>query len=158
MWDNFHATPPLFVSSADLKTNSIDNNRFMDMNPISSRTNIVDYRRQISYIPDNIIKTNPSGLTEISRSNTISYELPPTLPSSNPYLSRLDPAGDDSRNIIRELKSAVVEDNRDRMLDSSRLMIERQFSSSRYLPKKIVDSASEMMAYELLRPKVSSSD
>ena len=150
LWDNFHATPPLFVSSSDLKTNSIDNTRYMDMNPICSRTNVVDYRRQISYMPDNIVKTNPSGLTEISN---ISYELPPALPSKNPYLSRLDPAGDDSRNIIRELKSAVVEDNRDRLIDSSRLLIERQFSSSRYLPKKSIESASEMIAYELLRTK-----
>jgi hypothetical protein len=152
MWDNFHATPPLFVGSDVLKHTSVDNPRFNDMNPISSRTNVVDYRRQISYMPDKPIKVDASGLTEPSK---ISYELPPSLPSANPYLSRLDPAGDDSRNIIRELKSAVIEDNRDRMLDSSRLIIKRQFSSSRYLPKKSIESASEMMAYELLRPKFS---
>ena len=150
LWDNFHSTPPLFVSSDVLKHTSIDNPRFNDMNPISSRTNVIDYRRQISYMPDKPIKVNASGLSEPSK---ISYELPPSLPSTNPYLSRLDPAGDDSRNIIRELKSAVVEDNRDRMIDSSRLLIQRQFSSDRYLPKKSIESASEMIAYELLRTK-----
>jgi uncharacterized protein YfeS len=83
------------------------------------------------------------------------YELPPALPSTNPYLSRLDPAGDDGRNIIRELRSAVVEDNRDRLVDASRLMIERQFSG-KYMPPKAVIEATEINAYELLRPKTSS--
>lgn len=149
IYDNFHATPPLLVASDVLKKTS--DPRFMDMNPISSRTNIVDYRRQISYMPDNIIKVDASGLTKVSKPV---YELPPEFPSLNPYLSRLDPAGDDSRNIIRELKSAVVEDNRDRLLDSSRLLIERQFSG-KYIPQKIASEAIEMNAYELLRPKSS---
>ena len=147
IYDNFHATPPLLIASDVLK--STTDPRFMDMNPICSRTNVVDYRRQISYFPDNVIKVDSSGLTKVSKPI---YELPPALPSSNPYLSRLDPAGDDSRNIIRELRSAVVEDNRDRLIDSSRILLERHFTS-KYLPPKAASEASEINAYELLRSK-----
>jgi hypothetical protein len=147
IYDNFHATPPLLVASDVLKKTS--DPRFMDMNPICSRTNVVDYRRQISYIPDNMIKVDAMGLSRVSKPV---YELPPALPSSNPYLSRLDAAGDDSRNIIRELKSAVVEDNRDRLVDSSRLLIERHFSG-KYISPKLLSEATEMNAYELLRSK-----
>lgn len=151
MYDNFHATPPLFVGTDVLKKST--DPRFMDMNPISSRTNVVDYRRQVSYMPDNVIKVDSAGLSRVSKPM---YELPPVLPSTNPYLSRLDPAGDDGRNIIRELRSAVVEDNRDRLVDASRLMIERQFSG-KYMPQKAVREATEINAYELLRPKTFSS-
>ncbi len=80
MYDNFHATPPLFVASDVLKKTT--DPRFMDMNPICSRTNVVDYRRQISYMPDNVIKVDATGLTRVSKPV---YELPPALPSTNPY-------------------------------------------------------------------------
>ena len=57
-WDSFHATPPTAISSDLLQTK----NRplFMDMNPIASRTNTVQYRLQMQYIPD-----PPRGSTSV---------------------------------------------------------------------------------------------
>jgi hypothetical protein len=131
LWDSFHATPPLVTSTEVVKTT--EGPRFMDMNPISSRLNAVQYRRQIKYFPD--IK-----------------QPPPSTFSANPYLQRLDAAGSDARTIIRELRGAVVEDNRDRQVDASRLLAERQLVD-RWLPQKIATDITSLEAYELLRPK-----
>jgi hypothetical protein len=46
----------------------------------------------------------------------------------------------------------VYEDNRERDIDSSRVLAERQFSY-RYLPEDEAAKASAIQAYELLRPK-----
>jgi hypothetical protein len=131
MWDSFHATPPLVTSTEVVKTT--EGPRFMDMNPISSRLNAVNYRRQVDYFPD--IKSPPSGTF-----------------SANPYLQRLDSEGSDSRNIIRELRGAVVEDNRDRQVEASRLLTERQMTD-RWMPVKTATDIASLEAYELLRPK-----
>jgi len=131
LWDSFHATPPLITSSEVVK--ETEGPRYMDMNPISSRLNAVNYRRQIDYFPD--AKTPP-----------------PATFSANPYLQRLDSEGSDSRNIIRELRGAVVEDNRDRQVDASRQLAERQFYD-RWLPQKTAVDIASIEAYELLRPK-----
>ena len=70
----------------------------------------------------------------------------------NPYLQRLDPVND-ARNIPREMRSAVYEDNRERDIDSSRLLAERQFTY-RHIPEDESAKLASIQAYELLRPKV----
>ena len=131
LWDSFHATPPLVTSSEVVK--ETEGPRFMDMNPISSRLNAVNYRRQVDYFPN-------------------AADPPPSTFSANPYLQRMDSEGSDARNIIREVRGAVVEDNRDRQVDASRLLTERQFYD-RWMPPKTAVDIGSIEAYELLRPK-----
>jgi hypothetical protein len=64
----------------------------------------------------------------------------------------MDAGGADARNMMRELRGAVVEDNRERQIDASRHLAERQFDD-RWLPAKTAADASALQAYELLRPK-----
>lgn len=146
-WDNFHATPATQVSSADLRAKQ--GPVFMDMNPIATRTNTVQYRIQPQYIPDpprgstaNDGSAPPPGATAV----------PPDTFSTNPYTQRLDAGGSDARNMIRELRSAVVEDNRERHIDADRVLVQRQFYD-RWLPEKAATDAASLQAYELLRPK-----
>jgi hypothetical protein len=105
---------------------------YMDMNPISSRNSIQNYSQEPSFFPD-VQPTQSPGLIK------------------NSYLQRLDPVND-ARNIPREMRSAVYEDNRERDIDSTRLLAERQFTS-RYLPEDESSKAAAIQAYELLRPK-----
>lgn len=147
-WDFFHATPATQVSADGLrsKTGAV----YMDMNPICSRTNAVQYRIQPQYIPD------PTTATATATTATATTATAPSVPSNtfsqNPYLQRLDAEGADSRNIIRELRGAVVEDNRERETDAVRKLAERQFNS-RWLPPKAAADAASLQAYELLKPK-----
>jgi hypothetical protein len=67
-------------------------------------------------------------------------------------MQRLDADGDGSRNIIRELKSAVFEDNRELATDTDRSLTQRQFQD-RWLPPKTAVDIQSLQAYELLRPK-----
>ena len=127
-WDHFHATPPTDISTQNL-TQDTRNPKYMDMNPICSRTNTVQYRNQPEY------QTNSA--------NTF---------STNPYTQRLDAGGSDARNMIRELRSAVTEDNRERDVDADRLLAQRQFYD-RWLPATAAADAASLQAYELLRPK-----
>jgi hypothetical protein len=123
----------------------------MDMNPIPSRTNAVQYRNQPEYIP------NPERGPATADSLGVP---PPAGPikapakefSQNPYMQRLDADGDGSRNIIRELKSAVFEDNRELAIDTDRSLTQRQFQD-RWLPPKTAIDIQSLQAYELLRPK-----
>ena len=128
LWDNFHATPPTHLSSDDVSKNRV----FMDMNPVGSRQNAGTYRHQLDYMPGN--------------------QLPPTRNSENPFLQRMDAGGDEARNIVREFRDAVVEDNRERDLESSKKLTERQFQD-RWLPPQAAADAASLQAYELLRPK-----
>ena len=147
-WDFFHATPPTQVSSHNLQRNPP---AYMDMNPIPSRTNAVQYRNQPEYIP------NPERGPATAESLGVP---PPAGPikapakefSQNPYMQRLDADGDGSRNIIRELKSAVFEDNRELAIDTDRSLTQRQFQD-RWLPPKTAVDIQSLQAYELLRPK-----
>ena len=147
-WDFFHATPPTQVSSHNLQRNPP---AYMDMNPIPSRTNTVKYRNQPEYIPDPERGATTSGDLGIA---------PPPGPiqhpakeiSKNPYMQRLDAEGDGSRNIVRELKAAVFEDNRDLAVDTDRSLTARQFQD-RWLPAKTGTDIQSLQAYELLRPK-----
>lgn len=147
-WDFFHATPPTQVSSHNLQRNPP---AYMDMNPIPSRTNTVKYRNQPEYIPDperGAATANDLGVA------------PPPGPiqhpakelSRNPYTQRLDAEGDGSRNIVRELKAAVFEDNRELSVDTDRALTQRQFQD-RWLPAKTGTDIQSLQAYELLRPK-----
>jgi hypothetical protein len=123
---------------------------YMDMNPINSRTNTVQYRNQMQYVPDPV-----RGSTSVS-SGIAPPAAPPTAPpptfSQNPYLQRLDATAEDARNVIRELRGALVEDNRERANDSDRSLVQRQFVD-RWLPQMAAADAAGLEAYELLRPK-----
>jgi len=147
-WDSFHATPPTAISTDMLKTKNEP--LYMDMNPINSRTNTVQYRNQMQYVPDPV-----RGSTSVT-SGIAPPAAPPTAPpptfSQNPYLQRLDATAEDARNIIRELRGALVEDNRERANDSDRSLVQRQFVD-RWLPQMAAADAAGLEAYELLRPK-----
>jgi hypothetical protein len=132
IWDSFRATPATQVSSEMLQTKNEP--VYMDMNPTCSRISNKQYRHVPEYIP------------------STATSLPPTTNSTNPYLQRLDTAGSDARNVMRELRSAVSEDNRERDIEASRRLAERQFADRWMPPQMSADNAS-LQAYELLRPK-----
>ena len=148
-WDFFHATPATQISEQGLQTKNAP--VYMDMNPISSRTNAVQYRIQPSYIPDPpraATTTDSLGVPPPAGA----VEAPSDRFSMNPYTQRLNAGGHDARNMIRELRSAVVEDNRDRGVDAARALTERQFTD-RWLPPRAAADINSLQAYELLRPK-----
>lgn len=149
-WDFFHATPPTQISEAELKTKNAP--VYMDMKPICSRTNTVQYRIQPSYIPDpprGPVTTESLGVPPPPK-DTI--QPPPDSFSMNPYTQRLNAGGQDARNMIRELRGAVVEDNRERGIDAARALASRQFTD-RWLPPRAGLDLASLQAYELLRPK-----
>lgn len=147
-WDFFHATPPTQVSSSNLDRNPP---AYMDMNPIASRTNAVKYRNQPEYIPDPV--RGPATGDSLGVPPPAGPIIPPAKEfSKNPYTQRLDAEGDGSRNMIRELKAAVYEDNRDVGIDTDRSLTQRQFMD-RWLPQKAAADIQSLQAYELLRPK-----
>lgn len=147
-WDFFQATPPTQTSSEEIRRRTTP--IFMDMNPIPTRTNTVQYRVQPEYIPDP------------KRGTTVTGDLGvPPLPSSvnkpgsfsqNSYTQRLDAEGSDARNMIRELRGSVVENNGENQMDADRLLAERQFSD-RWMPQKTATDLKSLQAYELLRAK-----
>jgi hypothetical protein len=130
MWDSFRATPPTQVSADVLQAK--EGPRYMDMNPQASRKNTQQFRFQLDYMP--------------------TTELPAKENSTNPYMQRLDAAGSDSRNVVRELRGAVVEDNRERDVEANKRLTERQFVD-RFMPPRMAADAASLDAYELLRPK-----
>jgi hypothetical protein len=130
LWDNFHATPPTQVSSEMLKTKN--GPVYMDMNPTCTRKDVKQFRQVPEYMP--------------------TTGLPPAQNSTNPFLQRLDTEGSDARNVIRELRSAVTEDNRERDIDAAKRLAERQFTD-RWLPPQTGSDIASLQAYELLRPK-----
>ncbi len=130
MWDSFHATPATQVSADALQANP--GPKYMDMNPIPSRNSIHQFRIQPDYMP--------------------TATIPPKENSKNPYLQRLDAEGSDSRNIVRELRGAVTEDNRERDVEANKRLTERQFVD-RYMPPRMAADINSLEAYELLRPK-----
>lgn len=149
-WDFFHATPPLLVTSEGLRTKNAPVH--MDMNPINSRINTVQYRTQPEYMPDlprGPVTTDSLGLAPPPSG---SLTAPSATFSGNPYTQRLNAGGQDARNMIRELRSAVVEDNRERATDAARALAERQFTD-RWLPARSSADAASLQAYELLRSK-----
>jgi hypothetical protein len=132
IWDSFRATPATQVSSEMLQTKN--DPVYMDMNPTSSRASNKQYRHVPEYVP------------------STATSLPPITNSTNPYLQRMDTAGSDARNVMRELRSAVTEDNRERDIEAGRRLAERQFSD-RWMPPQMANDINSLQAYELLRPK-----
>lgn len=147
-WDFFHATPPTQIATT---TVTKKDPMYMDMNPIASRTNTVPYRVQPEYIPDpprGTTKANDLGIPPLPAYSSS----PPLSFSQNPYTQRMDSSGSEAKNMIRELRSAVVENNGENQMDADRLLAERQFSD-RWLPPKSANDVSSLQAYELLRAK-----
>ena len=130
-------------TSADIAKAS--NPIVQDMNPLSSRTAVQNYNQQAHFFPDPPRPTKKGGNQPLSEPI-----LSPGL-VKNPYLQRLDPIND-ARNIPREMRSAVNENNNERETDAARLLTERQFSS-RFLSDDESAKVNTLKAYELLRPK-----
>lgn len=116
-WDFFHATPPTQTTSDHLARTPA----YMDMAPISARTNLVQYREQPQYMPD------PPTLRKVGASGAVPTP-PPAAFFENPYTQRLDATGFDARNMLRELRGAVVEDNREVDLFTNRRLTERLYA------------------------------
>ena len=133
------------ISSEAIKASP--NPIYMDMNPIPSRNSIQSYTQEAQFFPD--APRQPPKQSGVAAPIVAPTQSPGLI--KNPYLQRLDPVND-ARNVPREMKSAVYEDNRERDLDSTRLLAERQFTY-RYLPEDESAKAAALQAYELLRPK-----
>jgi hypothetical protein len=73
--------------------------------------------------------------------------------ADNPYFDKYDVAGD-SRNIVREMRTAVTEDIVDRGVRESRRLLQREFEN-RWVPANHAKTHSydTLDAYELMRPK-----
>jgi len=74
--------------------------------------------------------------------------------SQNPYFDKFDVAGD-SRNVVRELRSAVKEDVVDRGVRESQKLLQRELQN-RWLPANYAEDnqLDTLNAYELMRPKI----
>jgi hypothetical protein len=147
-WDFFVATPPTSTSSEHIQRQL--NPVYMDMNPIPSRTNTVQYRVQPEYIPDPVRGAPKS--TDLGVPPAPSPVQKPGNFSENKYTQRMDSSGSEARNMIRELRGAVTENNGENQIDADRMLTERQFSD-RWLPQKAAVDLASLQAYELLRPK-----
>jgi hypothetical protein len=131
-------------TSEDIKNSSSP--VVQEMNPLSSRTATQNYNQQAQFFPDPP-RPPKKGDTNLAPPEP---KLSPGL-IKNPYLQRLDPIND-ARNIPREMRGAVHENNNERETDAARLLTERQFSS-RFLPDDESAKVNTLKAYELLRPK-----
>jgi len=126
-------------NSADITKSSMP--VVQDNNPISSRTSLNTYNRQAQFFPD----------PERSRDAIGETVLIPGL-IKNPYLQRLDPVND-GRNILRDMRSSVYEDNKEQYVEASKVLVARQFSH-RFLPEQEAAAVQSIKAFELLRPKI----
>lgn len=119
-WDFFHATPPTQITSKQLALTPA----YMDMAPTSARTNTVQYREQPQYMPDPPTIRVPTG----SAGGAMPAP-PPAAFFENPYTQRLDATGFDARNMLRELRGAVVEDNREADILTNRQLTLRLYGT-----------------------------
>ena len=109
----------------------ITNIPYMDMSPISSRTDLRDYRQSQPFVaggPD------------------LAY---------NPYFDRYDPVSD-PRNAIRELRSVVYEDKGgSRGEEESQKKLKRQFEN-RWVPEELItdDLMDTFLRYETVLPSI----
>ena len=113
-----------------------------DMNPIDSRRGVNSYKQAVEFFPDADTKT---GIQPPVKA--------PERFMQNPYLQRLD-AVNEPRQIVRELRSAVTEDNREKYLDLSQKIANRNFSHVLIQGSDIQPMATNLKAYELLKPKL----
>jgi hypothetical protein len=127
-------------NTAEIST--ANNPVFFDMNPINSRTSNNNYNQQTQYFPDPPRPAAGAGAAGAAGA---------TAAPNKGYLQRLD-AVNDARNIPREMRGAVNEDNREQDIDASRKLAERQFNY-RFLPAEQAAPVAALQAYELLRPK-----
>ena len=120
-----------------------------DMNPISSRRTVASYKQAMEFFPDVEPVIKSGGVVP----QTAPMQAPPRF-MDNPYLQRQDAVGE-PRQIIRELKSAVTEDNRELYLNNSQKLANRNFSHF-WIPQQeeeVLKNAN-LQAYELLKPKL----
>jgi hypothetical protein len=114
-----------------------------DMNPIDSRRGVNSYKQAAEFFPDADTKT---GIQPKAKE--------PERFMQNPYLQRLD-AANEPRQIVRELRSAVTEDNREKYLDLSQKIANRNFSHVLIQDDQVmVQQVTNLKAYELLKPKL----
>jgi len=114
-----------------------------DMNPIDSRRGVNSYKQAVEFFPDADTKT---GIQPKAKE--------PERFMQNPYLQRLD-AANEPRQIVRELRSAVTEDNREKYLDLSQKIANRNFSHVLIQGDQVmVQQVTNLKAYELLKPKL----
>jgi len=114
-----------------------------DMNPIDSRRGVNSYKQAVEFFPDADTKTGIQPKTK-----------EPERFMQNPYLQRLD-AANEPRQIVRELRSAVTEDNREKYLDLSQKIANRNFSHILIQDDQVmVQQVTNLKAYELLKPKL----
>ena len=114
-----------------------------DMNPIDSRRGVNSYKQSVEFFPDADTKT---GIQPKPKE--------PERFMQNPYLQRLD-AANEPRQIVRELRSAVTEDNREKYLDLSQKIANRNFSHVLIQDDQVmVQQVTNLKAYELLKPKL----
>ena len=112
-----------------------------EMNPIDSRRGVNSYKQAMEFFPDADTQT---GIQP-------KMKAPPAF-MQNPYLQRMD-AQNEPRQIVRELRSAVTEDNREKYLDLSQKIANRNFSSV-LLQVAEEEKITNLTAYELLKPKI----
>lgn len=138
IWDSlkYDVKAPNAIDIANSPTPIVQDN-----NPISSRTSLNTYNRQAQFFPD----------PERSRDAIGETVLIPGL-IKNPYLQRLDPVNE-GRNIPRDMRSSVYEDNKERDIEASKVLAARQFSH-RFLPEQEKATVQSIKAFELLRPKI----
>jgi hypothetical protein len=112
-----------------------------EMNPIDSRRGVNSYKQAVEFFPDADTQT---GIQPKMKA--------PSPFMQNPYLQRMD-AQNEPRQIARELRGAVTEDNREKYLDLSQKIANRNFSSV-LLQVAEEEKMTNLTAYELLKPKI----
>lgn len=122
---------------------------YMDMAPIASRSETKQFRAVPELLPSGPASERPDTAPRTPQ--------PLPLPSlavrgNNPYLARMDVAGEAARNVARELRAAVVEDPREWDVDAARRLSERQFSH-RWLDDGSAARIASLSAIETMRPQ-----
>jgi hypothetical protein len=141
-----------YSSSRTISTGDFSRNSrpiAQDMNPIDSRRSVGNYKQSIEFFPT----PDPIQTSLGFQPQTSNIKLPERL-ESNPYLQRLD-AANEPRQIVRELRSAVTEDNREKYIDFSQRLADRSFSHHWIQPQEAqTQQMTNLQAYELLKPKI----
>jgi hypothetical protein len=121
---------------------------FQDMAGIPTRTSVGNYKQSQSFFPDAELQNGPGG-SVIPQAVT---QLPGRF-TDNPYLQSMD-AQNEPRQIMRELRGTVTEDNREKYIDFSQKMTDRNFRHSWLPPSEAEEQqVNNLQAYELLKPK-----